>query len=184
MNNLFSLAGLPTSQQSAPIPNQVTPVNQHAAENAEDIPKEELMQLCMKMNKKMQAMETKGKELVKKKSVLLQERRKLLEIIKSASGISMICVDDQDLNLSELETGWCAWDTARREQVFHLEQQLAMSDKNAFPSNAVDAVEPELDGGVNNEVSIFILKNACEFIIAWFDLFVLVVFSRSDLSLS
>jgi hypothetical protein len=35
--------------------------------DVEDIPREELLALCMKMNKRMQAMESKGKELVRKK---------------------------------------------------------------------------------------------------------------------
>ena len=51
--------------------------------DVEDIPREELLALCMKMNKRMQAMEIKGKELVRKKGTLLEERHLLLDWIVS-----------------------------------------------------------------------------------------------------
>jgi hypothetical protein len=58
--------------------------------SAEDIPKEELMHLCMKMNKRMQAMESKGKELVRRKATLLTERNKLLELMGTSSSLSIL----------------------------------------------------------------------------------------------
>jgi hypothetical protein len=58
--------------------------------SAEDIPKEELMHLCMKMNKRMQAMESKGKDLVRKKATLLTERSKLLELMAKSSSLSAL----------------------------------------------------------------------------------------------
>jgi len=58
--------------------------------SAEDIPKEELMHLCMKMNKRMQAMESKGKELVRRKATLLTERHKLLELMASSSSLPIL----------------------------------------------------------------------------------------------
>ena len=52
--------------------------------NPDDIPKEELLHLCMKMNKRMQGMEHKGQELLRKQKSLLLERRELIQIIRSS----------------------------------------------------------------------------------------------------
>ena len=48
------------------------------------------MHLCMKMNKRMQAMESKGKELVRRKATLLTERNKLLELMGTSSSLSIL----------------------------------------------------------------------------------------------
>ncbi len=84
------------------------------------------MQLCMKMNKRMQAMETKGKELVKRKAALLHERRKLLEFVKVAVDTDMS--DEDHLNLEIMENRWTEHEKRRQEQVIDLEQKLADLD--------------------------------------------------------
>ena len=66
--------------------------------NPEDIPKEDLLHLCMKLNKRMQSMETKGQELTKQKTVLLGERRQLLDAIKQRVAIPTSPGDDQELD--------------------------------------------------------------------------------------
>ena len=48
------------------------------------------MHLCMKMNKRMQAMESKGKDLVRRKATLLTERNKLLELMGTSSSLSIL----------------------------------------------------------------------------------------------
>jgi hypothetical protein len=54
-----------------------------------DIPKEDLMQLCMKMNKRMQAMEVKGADLVKRKTQLLTERYVSVGLASSRSQLNV-----------------------------------------------------------------------------------------------
>jgi hypothetical protein len=97
--------------------------------NPEDIPKEELMQLCMKMNKRMQAMETKGKELVKKKTSLLNDRHKLLELINNVMNLPLSSPEDQDLDFNIIESSWFKWDSARKELMNEYEQKLLLSEQ-------------------------------------------------------
>jgi hypothetical protein len=98
--------------------------NNAAEKNPEDIPKEELMHLCMKMNKRMQAMELKGKELVKKKSTLLSERQKLLELMKSEISFPFNAKDDQEIDLFTLENCWVEWKRNTNNKFLELEQKL------------------------------------------------------------
>ena len=97
-------------------------------QSPEDIPKEELVQLCMKMNKRMQAMETKGKELVARKKSLLAERHKLVEIIKHVCAAPISVVDDQDLDIQAIETQWQSWDASNQSKINQLEQKIRASE--------------------------------------------------------
>ena len=94
-----------------------------------DIPKEELMSLCMKMNKRMQGMETKGKELVKKKGTLLAERQKLLELFRTVMPIPVLGKEDADLDLPAIERSWAEFETKRREQMADLEAKVVAKEQ-------------------------------------------------------
>ncbi len=96
----------------------------------DDIPKEELMQLCMKMNKRMQAMETKGKELVKKKTSLLNDRQKLLALIQSCINLTISTSDDQELDIQTIELNWQKWDSNCRSNIIELEQKLKVAEQS------------------------------------------------------
>lgn len=130
MNNLFQnlSAGIPSIQSLQP----AAPTTQTGkTENSpEDIPHEELMQLCMKMNKRMQAMDIKGKELLKKKSALMSERRKLLGMIRLSSNIPINDLEDQDLDMTMIESKWKEWDDMRREHLMVMEQKIAAFEEN------------------------------------------------------
>jgi hypothetical protein len=49
----------------------------------EDIPREELLQLCMKMNTRMKTMESKYKEISRKKTTLVNERMALIQHLET-----------------------------------------------------------------------------------------------------
>lgn len=94
-------------------------------QNPEDIPKEELLQLCMKLNKRMQAMETKGKEIFRKKNSLQLERQKLLSLLESIVLQPLQPnPSDGDLDFSFVESTWGTWDQKRREQLLDLEHKI------------------------------------------------------------
>ena len=117
MNNLF--AGLASRATGAA----------SSSETPQDIPKEELMTLCMKMNKRMQAMETKGKELVKKKTVLLNERQKLLDLLGGVVPLLVLPNSENDLDLSAIEQSWTEFDAKRKEHIVELESKIASKDQ-------------------------------------------------------
>lgn len=95
-------------------------------QNPEDIPKEELLALCMKLNKRMQAMETKGKEIFKKKNTLQLERQKLLGLLESVLLQPLQpSPNDADLDFPVVEAAWNAWDQKRREHLAQLEQNAS-----------------------------------------------------------
>lgn len=87
------------------------------------------MNLCMKMNKRMQAMETKGKELVKKKSVLLSERQKLLDLLRSVIPVPILSKEDSDLDLVVIEQSWQQFESQRREHNSELEDRVTAREQ-------------------------------------------------------
>ncbi len=90
----------------------------------QDIPKEELLHLCMKMNKRMATIETKGKELLKKKNTLLSERQKLLLLIEATINTSFHTPPEQDLDLPLVEKTLNEWDTNRLAKAKQYEHQI------------------------------------------------------------
>lgn len=89
------------------------------------------MQLCMKMQKRMQAMETKGKELVRKKAALLTERQLLLDIFRSPQLPlpALLAGNEQELDLSAIETVWQQYQQQQTEKRIELEQQLLSQEE-------------------------------------------------------
>jgi hypothetical protein len=124
MNNLLaglnSLAAGAAGAASAATAGEASP---------QDIPKEELMTLCMKMNKRMQAMESKGKELVKKKATLTAERQKMLDLFRMVMPVPSIIKEDADLDLTALEQSWAEFESRRRDQLADLEARVTGKDQ-------------------------------------------------------
>jgi hypothetical protein len=98
-------------------------------DNPNDIPKEELMQLCMKMNKRMSAMETKGKELLKKRASLLNERQKLLEIISRSLSFSVDVGEEDDLNIESLENKVSVAEKVKLDSIMDREQRCLLLEQ-------------------------------------------------------
>ena len=103
----------------------------------QDIPKEELMALCMKLNKRMQSMESKGKELFRKKSILVEERKHLVEIIASTVSISIAVQEDQDLDIEFVKDSWRQWEEQRRQQVLTLEQRISEVEQESSKAKSI-----------------------------------------------
>jgi len=113
------------------------------------------MHLCMKMNKRMQAMESKGKELVRRKATLLTERHKLLELMASSSSLPVLkqsilptasSTVDADLDLASIDSAWQQWETQRRENTVELQQRIDRleSEMQRALSNAESRHKKEL----------------------------------------
>lgn len=131
-------------------------------ENAANIPKEELVALCMKMNKRMQMMETKGKELVKRKGTLLYERRKLLELVNTVlpqdlgQEPKLNPADDADLDLELVGTRWTAAEQQRAGVLIDAQQRLEDAEQRLHHSSSgseklgKQAVSAELPGGTES----------------------------------
>eukprot|EP00598_Pedospumella_elongata_P001101 CAMPEP_0184981342 /NCGR_PEP_ID=MMETSP1098-20130426/11106_1 /TAXON_ID=89044 /ORGANISM="Spumella elongata, Strain CCAP 955/1" /LENGTH=958 /DNA_ID=CAMNT_0027504899 /DNA_START=60 /DNA_END=2939 /DNA_ORIENTATION=- len=130
MNNLF--AGL-----SALAPGALNA----SSETPQDIPPAELMNLCMKMNKRMQAMEAKGRDLVKKRTMVLMERQKLLDMMKTVMPIPILPKDDSDLDFVAIEAAWAQFDVQRRTQVSDLEEKVA--EKEQLMQKSLHAMEEQ-----------------------------------------
>ena len=87
LSGAMALFGSPGSDLKSllPLPGTGTAATSKiTSTNPDDIPKEELLHLCMKMNKRMQGMEYKGQELIRKQKSLLAERKELIQIIKGS----------------------------------------------------------------------------------------------------
>ena len=109
----------------------------------DDIPHEELLLLCMKMQKRMQVMETKGQELIKKKVMLLQERKVLLEGVNqlletsASSSSSVLPPDDEDIDLEGLFGTIKSASETCRSKMSSLEQRLIEAELAAITSTSV-----------------------------------------------
>jgi chromosome segregation ATPase len=119
MQNAFSLLSS-TANPSA----SATPTAKAAEKSPDDIPKEELVHLCMKMNKRMQNMELKGQELIRKKNSLLTDRKILLDFLKSIP-LHIQFSDDQEIQLEVLLEGWKQYTSTQHETISSLESKLA-----------------------------------------------------------
>ena len=97
--------------------------------------------MCMKMNKRMQAMEAKGKDLVKKRGTLLMERQKLLDLFRTVIPVPVLSKEDNDLELDVIEKSWAEFDTKRRDQVTDLEQKLI--EKEQLMQKSLHAMEEQ-----------------------------------------
>lgn len=72
----------------------------------EDISKEDLVHLCMKLNKRMQNLEVKGQDLTRKKNKLIKERKELMEFLLSLPFIDPNCFQDEDIDIIHLYQNW------------------------------------------------------------------------------
>lgn len=149
MDNLFAkLSALAPSGVGAAAPAESTP---------QDIPKEELMTLCMKMNKRMQAMEAKGKEIMKKKTTLTAERQKMLDLFRMVISVPTITKEDADLDLNALEQSWADFELRRRDQLTDLQARLVAKDQlmqqslKAMEDHYKTTIADMRAGGGNND---------------------------------
>lgn len=90
----------------------------------EDIPREELVHLCMKMNKRMQAMEAKGQELIKKKNSLANDRKIMLSFLTSIP-LPLSIRDDDDISEEELYHMWQNFKSKQDEYISTLEAKVS-----------------------------------------------------------
>ena len=93
--------------------------------NPEDIPKEDLLHLCMKLNKRMQSMETKGQELVKIKAVLLNERKQLIDAIKQKVVIPVNSLDNDEFDVASIVQLIKKSDDNQRDLIEALNQKIS-----------------------------------------------------------
>lgn len=92
--------------------------------NPSDIPKEELLQLCMKLNKRMQAMEGKAQDYAKKYKKCLDERSLLIDLIKASLSAEVELPENECLDIDTLKDAWLHQLNIDRGHVQNLETEL------------------------------------------------------------
>ena len=92
--------------------------------NPEDIPKEDLLHLCMKLNKRMQSMETKGQELVKIKTILMAEKKQLIDAIKQNVVIPVNSLDNDEFDVESIVRLMKKSDENQRELIAAINQKV------------------------------------------------------------
>ena len=96
--------------------------------NPEDIPKEDLLHLCMKMNKRMQALETKGAEMSKKHKEIVEEKKSLLDILKTYVTVPLPA-ENEALDLAAIREKVSQHSAQSKETIKSLEDRLAASER-------------------------------------------------------
>lgn len=112
-----------------------------------EIGKDDLMKLTMKMKKRMEALEGNRVELMKKTASLLSERRHLLDLLKGAAPIPVSPVDEEDLNMSAVDTAWKKWDENRQAELEKLSRQLSESEQQRARGASISSPCGDSAGG-------------------------------------
>ena len=105
------------------------------------------MKLTMKMKKRMEALEANRVDLMKKNASLLAERRHLLDLLKGAAPIPVSPVDDEDLNMSAVDSAWKKWDENRQAELENLSRQLSESEQQRARSASISSPGGDSAGG-------------------------------------
>jgi hypothetical protein len=136
--NLFVGDPAPSDQQQ-----------QQQQQHPEDIPREELMQLCMKMNTRMKTIESKYKDLSRKRTTLQNERSALVQCLErilqspltttqgaaidnfmSSPGGTTGTTTEPDLDLASLQQKVSYYEEARRQMKAEMDIRQRHYDKN------------------------------------------------------
>jgi hypothetical protein len=97
--------------------------------NPEDIPKEDLLHLCMKMNKRMQALESKGADMAKKLKDSTEEKKQLFDIIKTYISIPITFQDQDTLDLTMIREKVMLQGVQTKDAIKTLEDRIAAADR-------------------------------------------------------
>lgn len=136
LSGAMSLFGSPGSDLKSllPIPTGTTSTGSSSSrgpaqsQNPDDIPKEELLQLCIKMNKRMQSMEHKGQELMKRQKMLVADRRDLIALVRSTLPDCGGVVGDESgtegMDMASLKGLFSSNELRRADKLRQVEQQL------------------------------------------------------------
>lgn len=111
----------------------------------EDIPKDDLMALCMKMNKRMQSLESKHSMLYKRSKTLLAERRSLLDLLAlHVPGMSVLSAEDSsDVDTQAMADIWSEHNRARQERTEEtLRIAVAAAEERGRTSAYADGAPP------------------------------------------
>lgn len=143
--------------------------------NPEDIPKEDLLHLCMKLNKRMQSLETRNQELIKSKSVVVTERKQLIDAIKQRALMPVNFSSDEigfDVEMAvnlmkkfddvqkeltaSLEQKVCDLEQSKIQEIYEVENKFRKELSNLQRSLSVTATNVSasavpLDGEVSSE---------------------------------
>ena len=119
MSGAISLFSGPSPSSSA------TKKENEPVENSPfDIPKDELVQLCMKTNKRLQLVESKLNEVNKKKKTILNDRNALLEIFNN-SILANSPINENEIDIEFLKESWSNYENSKTKIITMLEAKVA-----------------------------------------------------------
>lgn len=119
--------------------------------NPEDIPKEDLLHLCMKMNKRMQTLEAKGAEISKKHKDVLEEKKQLLDIIKSYLTTPLSISESETIDIAALRGRVSQKSQQAKEALKVLEDRLAAAEREHVKE--ISAMELKMRRELNLQAS-------------------------------
>lgn len=121
-------AGLFSSLWGGPSAGKEAATKARASESKpEDIPKEDLLHLCMKMNKRMQTLEAKCTELTKKHKDVLEEKRELLDIIRTYVTDGVL-PDEEHLDLAAVRESVMLKSVQEKDKLKKIEARLESAE--------------------------------------------------------
>ena len=88
-----------------------------------------MLHLCMKMNKRMQALEAKGADTTKKLKESVDEKKQLLDIIKTYISIPITFQDQDTLDLTMIRERVMLQGVQTKDTIKALEDRIAAADR-------------------------------------------------------
>jgi len=101
--------------------------NSNSEVNPEDIPKEDLLQLCMKLNNRMQMLESAGQELSKKNKSLKSERRQLLKILMGVFTVPIGIIDEDNIDFNNLNSLYDKYLNDKQTELRYVDSKIKQS---------------------------------------------------------
>lgn len=92
--------------------------------NVDEIPREELLTLCMKLNKRMQLLEGKNQEITKRFKSVIQERNMLIDLIQVSLSNPIVVDDKEALNIELLKDSWLHEANHQKNQLQTLQETI------------------------------------------------------------
>jgi hypothetical protein len=133
--------------------------------NEVDIPKEELMALCMKLNKKMQSLESKCHDLNRIKTKLNDDRSFLVEIISNILENNISSNMDEAIERPSIQNAVESWKSIQHENISLLEKKVTdleskRNNNNNNNSNSKHEVNTfEINSSIDTQLEEVIQEN-------------------------
>lgn len=127
-------ATLATSNEERKTSHQALSHQQQSDSQTFDIPKDELMALCMKLNKKMQSLESKNHDILRQKNRLTEDRHFLIDLMSHISNINIPNQPEAALDKVSVTNSLKKWSEDQQKLISALKGKISELESALLPT--------------------------------------------------